>query len=610
MSSKRALDSNQQSSDPQKVRYTRASQKNRIIDDVRNTSIWKQLSQHPVPETFSTAHAKLHSGLTCEIMTELHAELTKTKTIPNALTYDHPISSGLFGHMEYHPFELGVLKKKVQANSNLILESSDGVYVWKNITDPDYDRLPTAEKFNTLEIFGARAAWTVLTEATLKYAGFLSSGFKPCDYIEYDAPNTIGPCFDAKNMLWDSDESFGLQRFQGVDPCQVRKARLEEMPSDLKMNDEFEYLILDYSHLETYELKEALRYGVIAPRCILSLNKAGEILPEWIALGNGLTVFRNDTWLWRYAKLIMQSAEFTHHELVDHLTRCHFITEIFVMETMKMYRTTPNVVCRLLVPHFARILAVNKGARDLLIPWLRTHLSILSPVGIDDLITQEIKHFECDLLDFEHQLTSRRFNLDNLPASYHYANDGLKLYRVLYNFNRSVLEASKIDWDIIAAWCTAIKLRIPSFPLVKDVVSLTRVVTGIIFNASIQHSALNDPQWYFWGYCPNGPATLVRSVPSPEMAIRYTDKDWKNLYFNSLPSKDVFDLQRDLVSILALGAPDNSSLYVCTDEYRAFVSNEQVDLLQNQLKDISTIINKRNEYLWLDPIRATRSVIR
>lgn len=514
--------------------------------------------------------------------------------------------SHLFNHVPHEPFEPNFLKEKEQTNSRAILESKEGSYTWLNETTPNYDLLPSLEKFSPLEIFGVRAIWSNLDELALKCCKRFWSRFKPAKYIHYDAPSTIGTCLKEKGFLWDDDEAFALQRFQGINPSHIRKTGNRDEKG-------LEYLIADYTILGNYQSINKLSSGVVAPKCLFSLDKKGKITPVSIDFNNGLKVYPTDRiWMWRYAKLVAQTAEFTHHELIDHLTKCHFITEIFAMETMKLWRDRRSFFCRLLIPHFSRVLAANKGARDLLIPWIKKYLSVLSPTGVDNFIEDEMKRFDFENLSPHISLIDRGFSLSNLPKTYYYAHDSCRLWDIFYNFYVEYINTNKhkINWDDVDIWSNNIRERIYSFPIITDVSTLARVITNIVFNSSVQHSAMNDPQWYFYGYVPNAPSTLRKPVPKPEIAIRYKNKDWKKLYFRSLPSKGVFNLQRDLVSILALGPPDHSSLLECTEEYRDFISPEKVTELQHKLRETSLAINLRNEYTWLDPAKVTRSVIR
>ena len=362
-----------------------------------------------------------------------------------------------------------------------------------------------------------------------------------------------------------------------------------------------------------------MKSSVLQPRAWFSYDaqsSGDNIRPELIDLGTGILATPQDAsrWRWRYAKLVIQCAEFNDHELRAHLAEKHLVTEVFIVETMKMWRGTNNIVYRLLVPHFSRTLAVNQAAKDLLIAWLGTHLSALSSESLMQFVEDSIGKYDCDDLDVERELKGRGFDLDHLPPSYFYAQDSLRLWRILLEFitNEIMREAFTINWPQIQAWANAIKQRLPSFCASElvDVKSLARTVTGVIFNASVSHSAFNDGQYFFFGFTLSAPGRFCRGVPQAAEVRNWRDSDWKKCYFDSLPRTNEMLFQRDLVSILSLNAPDNSSLIDCLQDYRDFLPKTSVDRLQEQLRVVTKDILDRGDYKWLAPGGATRSVIR
>ena len=67
---------------------------------------------------------------------------------------------------------------------------------------------------------------------------------------------------------------------------------------------------------------------------------------------------RADSPQWRFAKMCVQAADFTVHELGAHLTLCHFVEEVFALAT---YRCLPKAhpVYQLLAPHFHKVRVVG-----------------------------------------------------------------------------------------------------------------------------------------------------------------------------------------------------------------------------------------------------------
>jgi len=376
---------------------------------------------------------------------------------------------------------------------------------------------------------------------------------------------------------------------------------------------DFIVLDLDYSFLGQLQLRDELSGGYFAPRCKLKMDRqTGEILPLEIDLGE-IKCAPERGWKWRYFKLAFQCAEFTHHELVSHLGQCHLVTEVFIMETMRSLKEPNHEIYKLLLPHFSRTLAVNRGARELLLPWLTKHLSVLSPESIRELIASTVREFPCENLDFVHSLTKRGFDPQALPPNYHYAKDGLAIWNALVEFVGSILSSSvDLKWRQINAWSAAIQARIPSFPSFanQNLTLLTSTVAGIIFNASVQHSAVNDPQYYFFGYPPNAVCRLAKQIPTDRGSKRWTDENWKQHYFQSLPFVEVMQLQKDLVKLLALGAAPQSSLYTALEDYTRVWSPNQIAGFKAKLECLSAVIQERADYPWLDPLSLSRSVSR
>lgn len=76
-----------------------------------------------------------------------------------------------------------------------------------------------------------------------------------------------------------------------------------------------------------------------------------------------------EEYAWRYAKTVAQCALFNLHEIGAHLTKTHFLSERIIMAT-KHCLPLNHPVHQLLQPHFAKTLALNREARNTLLPIL------------------------------------------------------------------------------------------------------------------------------------------------------------------------------------------------------------------------------------------------
>lgn len=525
----------------------------------------------------------------------------------------------LFAHTPYQPLEL--FPKLPERGATVILESKDGSYDWldEEAHVPNYATLPKIEDMSALHIFGGRALAATLSEATLCVVPpSLQKRLAPSAlFLDICAPQTLAPCLQAMGLPWDADDAFALQRFQGANPSKITVVAQNvlaeaKMPFEAKPNHN--YLLLDYSDLLVYENKlDGPRLG---PKAAFRMDPEGALFPESIDLGNGILSTPRDPlpWRWRYCKMLVQCAEFSQQEVLHHLTHCHLVMEVVILATMSVFRhKDDNMLYRLLVPSFSRTLAVNKNARELLLPWIKRNLTPFSSDAVDKMIQDGYQQFNCEELNFETLLQNRGFDPDNLPPTYFFAMDGVRLWRALLVFVNQVLLSEPVASFLLQEWSDKIRAHVPSFPETLTQRNLPIVVAGFIFLATVVHSARNDPQYYFFGSGVTAPASLHTPIVSAEKAQTMTNDDFQALYFDSLPSVDQLQFQRDLVSILALQPPNDSSVWKCLDDYQAFIGAANFTTFhtfRDALQTIGEDMEERGAYTWLSPTRATRSVIR
>jgi len=603
---------------PTRKKQFTAQQK--AIDDIfrdleRNVSLWPHF--HQGNTVVGTLHRTSDSPFLRDVMHRLHQNQEDVIVHQLVVPTNNQTTIGLFGHtlcnsqQDHHLWD-----KAAEPGATPILESQDGEYKWLDKTHVDYDSLPNCEQWNALRIFGIQAVRAVAAETALRFSPFATRVEDEKSLFEHANPNTIGACLAEKDLAWDANSSFAMQRFQGPNAGRLADADWVDV-SKLTTSRGLFYM-LDYRDLGQFGLKEPLTS--FRPKAIFSCDALGDIVPEYIQVfhNHSNVPFFNATrletcgWKWRYAKLVMGCAEFNHHEIIDHLTYCHLVTEVFIMATMSMWRgQNNNLIYRLLVPHFSRTLAVNNIAKQLLIPWLKCNLSIFSDEGLDQAIAHSLNIFDCTSLVFD-QKVQKQFHNAKLPETYYYGNYGLSLWKELHTFVTSILETYDVPWAEVKEWSLRIRERLPTFPSfdTQNGPQLVDMVCGIIFNASIQHSSINDPQNYFFGFAPNAPCRLMKPVPSDSETNKWKDKQWKQFYFDSLPNKEVMDLQQDLVALLALGPPQNSDFVSCVNDYMTFAPVEMTAVFLQRLKDISADMRTTNRYLWMDPQLLTRSVIR
>lgn len=575
--------------------------------------MWKETDQVPVHAFESILPTNIFVK---RAILDLHEQANKNATqTPSIRMVFHTEEQSLFAHKPFQPIEL--LPKEPENATQATLRAKDGTYEWKEPKLPNYDLLPQVENMSLLKIFGGRAMAVTLSEATLRVVPEnLKRRLDPTDgFPDICAPSTLASCLQAKDEFWDSDKAFALKRFQGPNPTKIRQVSrdvLSEEKLPHMLQPDRKYYLLDYSHLGTYDTKLGFK---LAPKAVFSDNKTGDMCVECVDLGNGIvsTMVDDHSWRWRYCKMIVEVAEFSHQEVISHLTQTHLVAECVIMATMSVFRNeNSNILYQLLVPCFSRTLAVNKGAREVLIPWIKNHLTPFTPESVDKMIADTYKDFDCAELNFETLLRNRGFDLQNLPTQHYFAKDGLAIWAALLKFVRMQLAGAQLDNFQIQEWSDRIREDLPSFPETLSQSRLAEMVAGIIFLSSVIHSAYNDPQYYFFGSGFTAPASLMKPIPSLEESKHMSNDEWKQLYFDSLPSIDAMQFQRDLVSLLALGPVEMGSMWNMLRDYMSFFTERDANLakLGDALEYINEDIQERGEYLWLMPKQLTRSVIR
>lgn len=394
---------------------------------------------------------------------------------------------------------------------------------------------------------------------------------------------------------WYSDARFAQQHLSGVNPSTIQKIKPEAVEAYVAeagkqrldgmvkiLSESSELFIQDYSYFRqaTGVSNEEDFHNVIpelaggkptgsmasrfacAPVVVFQLHCDGRLHPLAItidhkgSLDTSVTIFNRrlnpddkgdidekDDWAWRYAKTCAQTGDWTRHEIATHLVDTHMIEEAIIVAT---HRTVPedHILHELLSPHWFRTLALNKAARDVLVPAVIARLAGLGP-SIDPKSSRAMKLIDWSYKNFDFQakyipndLKKRGFNVEELNEekyrNYPYATDMYMLWGVIHDFVKTVLCTKyKCDSDVkrdscIAQWCTEIQTagQIPTFPTINTLDELVNAVTMCIHTASPQHTAVNYLQDYYYSFVPAKPPALCTPLPKNLATLQaYTEAD-------------------------------------------------------------------------------------
>lgn len=293
--------------------------------------------------------------------------------------------------------------------------------------------------------------------------------------------------------------------------------------------------------------------------CLFCLEPSGALHPVAIcvdykgSLENSVVMFnkrlrsnakgdQSKDWPWRYAKTCVQTSDWIRHECIAHLNDTHFIEEAVIVAAYRSF-SEDHPVYRLLHPHWLKTLAINAGARAVLVPQVITQIIGFSPEQVYSLLRYSYAKFNFTERYVPNDLNKRGFPVKKLFEkkfhNYAYGRDVYLMWDTIREYVEAFLRNSdkplRSDEDVakdpeIQKWCEEMRSQqganMPSFPEVKTLAELIDVCTMSIHIASPQHTAVNYLQEYYQSFVINKPPALCSPLPSSLAQLqKYTEKD-------------------------------------------------------------------------------------
>jgi arachidonate 15-lipoxygenase len=366
--------------------------------------------------------------------------------------------------------------------------------------------------------------------------------------------------------------------------------------------------LADYRDLENVPL--GLFRGVpkflSAPLALFAVGKRfGRLAPVAIQCGqepgpDNPIFTRHDGHGWTIAKTIVQIADANVHEAVSHLGRTHLFIEPFVIATERQLADS-HPLRLLLRPHFEGTLAINELA----------HRTLLAPGGfVDELLAGTLEasiqlavegarsySFEEAMLPAA--LRARGVDDPDVLPDYPYRDDALLYWQAIRTWVGDYLgtyyrsEADLEEDSELANWYRELVSpdggRVPGFGRAGALGGLNDLIdaaTLLIFTSSVQHAAVNFPQFDLMTYVPNMPLAGF-SGPPPS---------------NEAGEQELLDLlpplssaRRQLVILYLLGTIHHTRLgeygpgEICDPRIRG-----PLRAFQHEIDRIGTTIEERN----------------
>jgi arachidonate 15-lipoxygenase len=304
---------------------------------------------------------------------------------------------------------------------------------------------------------------------------------------------------------------------------------------------------------------------------------------------------------WMIAKTIVEIADGNIHEAVTHLGRTHLLMEPFVVSTFRQLAAN-HPIFLLLIPHFEGTLAINEAAWRHLISD-RGAVSRLLGGTIDEsrgLSAAGVQSHNFRESILPRTLRARGVDDDSWLANYPYRDDALLYWDAIAHWVLDYLALyypsdEEVGRDVeLLAWIDEIGAedggRIKGFEQAPSptIAGLAEALTMIIYTCSVQHAAVNFPQYSLMSYTPRMP--LAGYAPAPSKKKGATQEDLLAI----LPPLDVAELQMELGYLLG------TVHYTTLGHYRADQFADPrvaVPLARFQVKldEIGKVVEERNK---------------
>ena len=354
-------------------------------------------------------------------------------------------------------------------------------------------------------------------------------------------------------VRYNSDEEFGRQRLDGVNPFLLR--RCDIIPDNFPVKQETvaallaggpdlaslraagRLFLLDLSILEQVPVVPG-RF-LCAPVCLFYVDQRSRLMPLAVQLGPSpdtgpIFTPRDDPWLWQTVKTHVQCADAQVQECASHLLRTHLVMET-VAVAMHRQLSLAHPLHQLLAPHCRFTMAINHAARTKMLASggpIDETMSV-GREGALKLCARAWKAWSFEQYDLRGDLKSRGVVDPDLLPGYHYRDDAIKVWDAIAEFVGAIIrQFYRTDADVVGdfelqAWVRELaNPDIGNFRGLEDpgggvrsVDRLVHMVTTMIFIATAEHSSTNNGQYDLYAFIPNVPGAIFAAPPTTKAPL-------------------------------------------------------------------------------------------
>ncbi|XP_072043147.1 polyunsaturated fatty acid 5-lipoxygenase-like [Amphiura filiformis] len=513
------------------------------------------------------------------------------------------------------------------------LEEKKELYQFKSQEGmmPNIKECPSDEEFShDYELNILKMKWTFLLER--KLTSFTSSKWKSLEDVQNVYTNKFPEPFRVAN--WREDSSFGAQRLAGINPTTLRLCT--KIPETLPVTDEMLQDILGGMTInEAIDKKKLymIDYGIFkdlpctesnkvipTPIALFFVNEDKDLLPVAIQLlqeprsDNPIFLPTDPEYTWLAAKMWFNLADASWHQSVAHLGYTHLLMGSICIATHRCLSPS-HPIFRLMAPHFLYLIAINmKGVSKLLSigGWVDICM-LIGHVGMLEIIRRVWSTWRLDIQgNLPKDLEDRGVADPEVLPNYHYRDDAILLWDAIKKYVSAVVEGNydsqeKLEKDhelqdwadtLTAAAGCGIK-GVPGDGKFDTCEQLIDTLTSLIFICSVQHAAVNFPQYDFYGFPPQLPAYL-RGLPLTDKSP-LTDAD----IICMLADKDKILTMMVMTNLLSKRGTNGLGDFEVEYQFDP-IGTKAIKAFREDLKEIGATIESRNAtrstpYTYLHP---------
>uniref|UniRef100_A0A3P9N3A2 Si:dkey-17e16.9 n=1 Tax=Poecilia reticulata TaxID=8081 RepID=A0A3P9N3A2_POERE len=203
---------------------------------------------------------------------------------------------------------------------------------------------------------------------------------------------------------------------------------------------------------------------------------------------------------WLPAKLFFKSSDLIQHQTLYHLLHTHYLAEVFTIATLRCLPTV-HPLYKVLIPHINCTLHINILVRKLLLSPGGCSLGV---EGLMKLMRRDLSQMTYSSLCLPENINERGLDFATAMVEYYYSSEcdvikDIELQEWVNEiFTHGFLENKHSG--------------IPScFDTIEEV---AKFITMVIFRVSVQHAAVNNGQYDYNSWVPNGSLLLCKPPPA------------------------------------------------------------------------------------------------